>query len=82
MRIHSQDAILPNTDFSLGIKCLFKARHPLEFLKPVKERKCREMDPVLNQNDILFNRFEDEDPPEREVILSNRQNKMNEWVEK
>jgi hypothetical protein len=50
MRIPAQDAILPNTDFSLGIKCLFKARHPLEFIKPVNPKKCRDLDNIINDH--------------------------------
>ena len=82
MPIPAQDAILPNTDFSLGIKCLFKARHPLEYVAPLKKKFCRLLDPVLNPFDKQMQAFEDDDPPEVAKAMTLEQIKNHVWLQR
>ena len=62
--------MVPKPELPLHLQVLFAPRMPLVYVKPPKKNKCRSLDPILNPNFDIIDKFEDEEPPEKIFVES------------
>ena len=67
--------MVPKPELPLHLQVLFAPRMPLVHVKPPEKHKCRRLDPIIYAGFDFMAKFEDEDPPEKEIYESKAEKK-------
>lgn len=68
--------MVPKPELPLHLQVLFAPRMPLVYVKPPEKRKCRRLDPMIYPGFDFLAKFEDEEPPEKEIYESKAEKKQ------
>lgn len=68
--------MVPKPELPLHLQVLFAPRMPLVYVKPPEKRRCRRLDPIIYPGFDFLAKFEDEEPPEKEIYESKAEKKQ------